>query len=250
MIMMATTMKPTVQRYGCNASLLMRRSLFIQTMATPNPDSKKFYPGEHKVMGDGGETADFPDMRSAYASPLALELFKLDGIKQVYFGSDFVSIQKSEDQEWPDVEPSVFSVIAEFYASGEPLLSGELAPDDTAPHEDDDEVVAMIKELLDTRIRPQLQEDGGDLRFLKFDEGIVYLKMQGSCSGCPSAGATVKGGIERMLMHWIPEVQGCVEVDEDDLSVLNQQVFASVSRELEAQKAQESVKEADQRVQQ
>ncbi|XP_027166664.1 nifU-like protein 4, mitochondrial, partial [Coffea eugenioides] len=195
-----------------------RRTMFIQTQATPNPLSLMFFPG--KPVMEGG-SADFPNARAAMNSPLAKALFGIDGITRVFFGSDFVTVTKSEDASWEFLKPEIFAAIMDFSTSGKPLImdSNSLDSTDTAIHEDDSETVAMIKELLETRIRPAVQDDGGDIEYRGFvpETGIVRLKMQGACSGCPSSSVTLKSGIENMLMHYVPEVKGVEqELDTED----------------------------------
>lgn len=195
-----------------------RRSMFIQTQSTPNPASLMFYPGK-QVMETG--SADFPNARSAMSSPLAKSLFGVDGITRVFFGSDFVTVTKSDEISWDLLKPQVFAAIMDFYSTGQPLIldSASAASMDTAIQEDDSETVAMIKELLETRIRPAVQDDGGDIEYVGFDpeSGIVKLRMQGACSGCPSSSVTLKSGIENMLMHYVPEVKGVEqELDAED----------------------------------
>ncbi|GAB4855156.1 NifU-like protein 4, mitochondrial [Ancistrocladus abbreviatus] len=184
-----------------------RRTMFIQTQPTPNPSSLMFYPGK-PVMEVG--SADFPNARVAMNSPLAKALFGVDGITRVFFGSDFVTVTKSDEVSWDLLKPDIFAAIMDFYTSGQPLFldANSAASKDTAIHEDDSETVAMIKELLETRIRPAVQDDGGDIEYRGFDpdSGIVKLKMQGACSGCPSSSVTLKSGIENMLMHYVPEL--------------------------------------------
>lgn len=161
-----------------------RRTMFIQTQSTPNPSSLMFYPGK-PVM---------------------------EGVVRVFFGSDFVTVTKSDDVSWDILKPEIFAAVMDFYSSGQPLFldSQAAAAKDTAINEDDSETVAMIKELLETRIRPAVQDDGGDIEYCGFDpeSGIVKLRMQGACSGCPSSSVTLKSGIENMLMHYVPEVKG------------------------------------------
>lgn len=195
--------------------------MFIQTQSTPNPSSLMFYPGK-PVMEVG--SADFPNARAAMNSPLAKALYGIDGVSRVFFGSDFVTVTKSNDASWDLMKPEIFASIMDFYSSGNPLFldSNAAAAKDTAIHEDDSEIVAMIKELLETRIRPAVQDDGGDIEYKGFNEetGIVKLKMQGACSGCPSSSVTLKSGIENMLMHYVPEVKGVEqELDADDGSI-------------------------------
>lgn len=180
-----------------------------------------FYPGK-PVMEVG--SADFPNARAAMNSPLAKALYGIDGVSRVFFGSDFVTVTKSNDASWDLMKPEIFASIMDFYSSGNPLFldSNAAAAKDTAIHEDDSEIVAMIKELLETRIRPAVQDDGGDIEYKGFNEetGIVKLKMQGACSGCPSSSVTLKSGIENMLMHYVPEVKGVEqELDADDGSI-------------------------------
>ncbi|XP_061372259.1 nifU-like protein 4, mitochondrial [Gastrolobium bilobum] len=203
---------------GIGIGIGQRRSMFIQTQSTPNPSSLMFYPGK-PVMEVG--SADFPNPRSAMNSPLAKSLFAIDGVTRVFFGSDFVTVTKSEDSAWEFLKPEIFAAIMDFYSSGQPLFLDSQAASamDTAIHQDDSETVAMIKELLETRIRPAVQDDGGDIEYRGFDpdSGIVKLKMQGACSGCPSSSVTLKSGIENMLMHYVPEVKGVEqELDAED----------------------------------
>lgn len=203
-----------------------RRSMFIQTQSTPNPSSLMFYPGK-PVMEVG--SSDFPNARTAMSSPLAKSLFAIDGTARVFFGSDFVTVTKSDEASWDYLKPEIFAAIMDFYTSGNPLFldSNTAASKDTAIHENDSEIVAMIKELLETRIRPAVQDDGGDIEYRGYDEetGIVKLRMQGACSGCPSSSVTLKSGIENMLMHYVPEVKGVeqeLENEEDETLMASQ----------------------------
>ncbi|MGC6529537.1 MAG: NifU family protein [Candidatus Puniceispirillaceae bacterium] len=177
--------------------------MFIQTEDTPNPATLKFIPGTD-VMGTG--TADFPDKESAGSSPLARRLFQIDGIDAVFLGTDFVTVTKSDDQEWFTLKPSILAGIMEHFASGLPVIEKGTS-DEASSDEEDDELVKQIKHLLDTRVRPAVAMDGGDIVFHDFADGIVTLSMQGACSGCPSSTATLKMGIENMLRHYIPEVK-------------------------------------------
>lgn len=177
--------------------------MFIQTEQTPNPATLKFLPG-CPVMASG--TANFTDRAAAATrSPLAERLFALPEVNGVFLGGDFITVTKSDDSDWFRLKPAVLAAIMEHFTAGLPVVSGaaETAP---APESEDDEVVAAIKELLETRVRPAVAQDGGDIIFEDFEDGIVYLHMQGSCSGCPSSTATLKAGIENMLRHYIPEV--------------------------------------------
>ena len=175
--------------------------MFIQTEQTPNPSTLKFLPG--RVVMDKG-TMDFASSESAGSSPLAKRLFAVEGVERVFFGSDFVTVTKSPDRDWQVLKPSILGGIMEHYTSGEPVIVDDGAAADLSA--DDDEVVAQIKELLETRVRPAVAQDGGDIIFQDFRDGVVYLHMQGSCSGCPSSTATLKMGIENLLKHYVPEV--------------------------------------------
>lgn len=177
--------------------------MFIQTEQTPNPSTLKFLPG--RVVMDKG-TMDFARADTAATSPFAKRLFAVEGVERVFFGADFVTVTKADDKDWQILKPSILGGIMEHYTSGEPVLAGEVAPSAGDASADDDEVVAQIKDLLETRIRPAVAQDGGDIVFHDFREGVVYLQMQGSCSGCPSSTATLKMGIENLLKHYVPEV--------------------------------------------
>lgn len=189
--------------------------MFIQTESTPNDDSLKFIPGVD-VMRDG--SAEFLDTRSALKSPLAIRLMGIEGVKTVFYGPDFVTVSKDTDVPWAVVKPEVYSILMEFFSSGQPLFRSEedresAGPQDTQILDSDSDTVAMIKELLQTRVRPAIMEDGGDIEYREFsDDGIVKLKLKGSCRGCSSSTVTLKTGVERMLMHYIPEVKGVEQV--------------------------------------
>jgi Fe-S cluster biogenesis protein NfuA len=178
--------------------------MFIQTEQTPNPATLKFIPGR-AVLDEG--TADFATQEAASRSPLARRLFEVEGVSRVFLGSDFVTVTKSADSDWQVLKPAILGGIMEHFTSGEPVIASA-APAGSAGEasEDDDEIVSQIRELLDTRVRPAVAQDGGDIIFQRFEDGIVYLHMQGSCSGCPSSTATLKMGIENMLRHYVPEV--------------------------------------------
>jgi len=177
--------------------------MFIQTEQTPNPATLKFLPGRD-VMTSG--TADFPNAEAAQLSPLAERLFGIDGVAGVFFGSDFITVTKTADKDWHLMKPAILGAVMEHFTAGKPILAENAASAGAAECEDSD-VVMQIKELIDTRVRPAVAQDGGDIVFDSFSEGVVYLHMQGSCSGCPSSTATLKSGIENMLKHYIPEVQ-------------------------------------------
>ncbi|NXW89630.1 NFU1 protein, partial [Alopecoenas beccarii] len=186
------------------------RSMFIQTQDTPNPNSLKFIPGKQVLES---RTMEFSTPAAAFCSPLARQLFRIEGVKSVFFGPDFITITKeSEDLDWNLLKPDIYATIMDFFASGLPVVTDEAPRTDTAASEDDDEVVLMIKELLDTRIRPTVQEDGGDVIYKGFEDGIVQLKLQGSCTSCPSSIITLKNGIQNMLQFYIPEVEGVEQV--------------------------------------
>ncbi len=175
----------------------------IQTEATPNPSSLKFLPGK-TVMEK--ETADFRNVEEAKFSPFALNLFKIDGVEGVFFGSDFISITKADNHDWQYLEPSIIETIRECYKLEIAfMLAGQDNADDTSTTEDT-EAVIQIKKIIDTQVRPAVARDGGDITFQSFDNGIVYLQMKGACSGCPSSALTLKAGIEKTLKHYIPEV--------------------------------------------
>jgi len=200
--------RPTGLNFQCY------RTMFIQTQETPNPDSLKFMPGV-EVLGKGS-TMDFPSLENAQNSPLAKLLFRIEGVRGVFFGNDFITVSKQEDAEWGLLKPEIFAVIMDFFASGLPIVH-ERSNNESQINEDDDETVMMIKELLDTRIRPTVQEDGGDITFMSFKDGIVSLRMQGSCTSCPSSIVTLKNGVQNMLQFYIPEVVSVEQVfDESD----------------------------------
>ena len=179
--------------------------MFIQTEATPNPATLKFLPGR-VVMPEG--TFDARDLKGAAASPLAERLFAVPGVAGVFFGYDFITITK-QDGEWQHLKPSILGAIMEHFMSGAPLLTNggaEAQADDEFFEAADEEIVTTIKDLLETRVRPAVANDGGDITFKGFKEGIVYLHMKGACSGCPSSTATLRHGIQNLLKHYVPEV--------------------------------------------
>jgi Fe-S cluster biogenesis protein NfuA len=181
--------------------------MFIQTEPTPNPATLKFIPGK-AVLDDG--TAEFRAREEAAASPLALRLFEVDGVTGVFLGSDFISVTKREGDEWQHMKPAILGAIMEHYMSGAPVIDGAEGTQASA-HEDfdpkDEETVKTIKELINTRVRPAVANDGGDIVFQGFKDGIVFLHMRGACSGCPSSTATLRHGIENLLKHFCPDVQ-------------------------------------------
>ena len=183
--------------------------MFIQTEATPNPATLKFIPGR-TVLEDG--VADFREADDAASSPLASRLFAIPGVSGVFFGSDFVTVTKEERNEpgfeWQHLKPAILGAIMEHYASGDPVMLGGGEEEGEEFYEEaDSQTVSTIKELLETRVRPAVAQDGGDITFRGFKEGVVYLHMRGSCSGCPSSTATLKYGIQNLLRHFLPEVR-------------------------------------------
>jgi Fe-S cluster biogenesis protein NfuA len=179
--------------------------MFIQTEATPNPATLKFIPGKPVT---GGSPREFRSLEEATDSPLAQHLFTITGITGVFLGADFVTVTKSEG-EWQQLKPAILGVIMEHYLSGAPVVLDEKTEDRDGSEffaAEDDEIVHTIKELLDTRVRPAVAQDGGDITFHGYRDGVVYLNMRGACAGCPSSTATLKHGIENLLRHFVPEV--------------------------------------------
>src|SRR5215472_17616718 len=181
--------------------------MFIQTESTPNPATLKFLPGRD-VMGEG-RVADFPSRESAVRSSLAAALFETPEVSRVFFGADFISVTK-RDGDWKHLKPAILGAIMEHFTRGLPLITGsaEEVEETSFGEEGDPEVIAQIKELIDTRVRPAVAQDGGDIIYKGFDggAGIVYLHLQGSCAGCPCSTMTLRNGIENMLRHYVPEV--------------------------------------------
>ena len=187
--------------------------MFIQTEQTPNPQTLIFLPG--KVVMDEG-TAFYQNIDQAEDSPFAIRLFGIDGVQGVFFGSDFITITKKEEYDWQVMKPSILGGIIDHFNSDDETVkqsNNKKSEKSNEKNKEDSEVVKQIKELLDTRVRPAVAMDGGDIIYNDFEDGIVYLKMQGACSGCPSSPATLKMGIENMLKHYIPEVQEVRPVD-------------------------------------
>ena len=188
--------------------------MFIQTELTPNPETLKFLPGR-VVMSEG--TAFFQNKSENLNSPLAKKIFSIEGITGVFFGSDFITITKDASIDWQVLKPMILGSITDHYNSGEEIIIKssveEKQSSSASKAEEDTDIVKQIKELLDTRVRPAVAMDGGDIVYQGFEKGIVYLHMQGACSGCPSSTATLKMGIENMLKHYIPEVKEVRSVD-------------------------------------
>jgi NFU1 iron-sulfur cluster scaffold homolog, mitochondrial len=182
--------------------------MFIQTEATPNPEVLKFLPGRD-VMGEG--TRDFRDAEAAAVSTLAVELFSIEGVDRVFFGPDFLTVGKTAPYDWSHLKAPILAAIMDHFTSGQPLFAGEseaTGHDEGSYEGETAQIVAEIKDLLDTRIRPAVAQDGGDILFSRFDAdtGVVWLNMRGACSGCPSSTATLRSGVESMLKHYVPEV--------------------------------------------
>ncbi|MFM5886417.1 MAG: NifU family protein [Novosphingobium sp.] len=185
--------------------------MFIETETTPNPATLKFLPGE-EVMGAG--TREFRDEVEAAASPLATALFDLGDVTGVFFGRDFISVTAAQGTDWSALKPQVVAMLLDHFVTAAPLFNPGSAAGIVVPGEDEDvgddpadaDVVAQIRELIETRVRPAVANDGGDIVYKGFREGVVYLAMQGACSGCPSSTATLKQGIESLLRHYVPEV--------------------------------------------
>ncbi|KAM6531870.1 hypothetical protein FSOLCH5_001313 [Fusarium solani] len=235
------------------------RTIFIQTEGTPNPDALKFLPN-HRVVPEGFSTPfiEYLNPRATisppHPSPLAAKLMNIDGVTSVFYGADFITVTKAGDANWAHIRPEIFALITEAITSGETLVNvaerreGETHPeaeeDSLAYNEDDSEVVGMIKELLETRIRPAIQEDGGDIDFRGFDdEGYVHLRLRGACRTCDSSTVTLKNGIEGMLMHYIEEVKGVKQVlDQEEEIALKE--FEKFEEKLKQQKGQGQVASA------
>lgn len=233
-----------------------RRTIFIQTETTPNPDALKFLPN-HRVLPEGLSTPfiEYLNPRSTIApphpSPLAAQLMAIDGVTSVFYGADFITVTKAADANWAHVRAEIFALITEAITSGQQIVNiverkaedGSAGPpeeqDSLAYDENDSEVVGMIKELLETRIRPAIQEDGGDIEFRGFEDGQVQLKLRGACRTCDSSTVTLKNGIEGMLMHYIEEVKGVHQVldEEEEIAI---QEFAKFEEKLKQQKEAEA----------
>ena len=179
--------------------------MFIQTESTPNPATLKFLPGR-TVLQTG--TMDFPTLETSGQSPLASGIFAVDGVLGVFLGTDFITVTKAEGIDWDHIKPAILGAVMEHFQSGQPVLAEDAkqTAEHASDHGQNKEVVGQIKELLDSRVRPAVAQDGGDITFHGFDRGIVYLHMKGACAGCPSSSLTLKMGIENLLRHYIPEV--------------------------------------------
>ncbi|TAL04692.1 MAG: NifU family protein [Rhodospirillaceae bacterium] len=177
--------------------------MFIQTEETPNPAALKFLPGR-QVLTQG--VADFTTREDATRSPLARLLFEIDGVSGVFLAGDFITVSKADDRNWQTLKPMVLGAIMDHFTSGAAVIDEEAADTDEVNDDGSEEIVVQIKELIETRVRPAVAQDGGDIIYKGFKNGTVYLHMRGSCAGCPSSTATLKMGIENMLKHYVPEV--------------------------------------------
>ena len=188
--------------------------MFIQTEETPNPNSIKFVPGE-VVLGDTTDPVHFSSVRDAYYSPLATSLFTVPEVSAVFLGSDFITITKGDDSNWEIIKPEILTIIMDHFVSDRSVIDTSVKLDVNKEHVGyDSEIVEQIKELIETQVRPAVAQDGGDIVFVDFVNGVVKLKLRGACSGCPSASITLKNGIENMLKHYIPEVLSVESVDD------------------------------------
>ena len=182
--------------------------MFIQTEATPNPDVIKFLPGKD-VLANGSR--QFADADQAKASPLAENLFRIDGVSAVYYGSDFLTVRRDPESSliWAQLKAPILAAIMDFYTSGQPILREEAVSNEIVYEGELGQIVAEIKDLLETRVRPAVAQDGGDIEFDRFDleSGTLYLHMRGACSGCPSSSATLRQGVESLMKHYVPEVK-------------------------------------------
>jgi Fe-S cluster biogenesis protein NfuA len=179
--------------------------MFIQTEETPNPATMKFLPGR-EVMMQG--TLEITDAKAASASPLAEALFAIEGVKGVFLSREFITVTKTAEKDWPVMKPAILTTIMEHFTANRPVMAeGSETPIAAVATTEDSDIVKQIREILDMKVRPAVAQDGGDITFQSFEDGVVYLHLKGSCAGCPSSTATLKHGIENMLKHYIPEVK-------------------------------------------
>lgn len=178
--------------------------MFIQTEETPNPLTLKYSPGRI-VMEQG--TLTITSTADAWRSPLAEALFQVAGVSELFFGQDFISVTKTPEQDWDLLKPQILGSIMEYFMENDTVIVRQDKSDKTYEEEESSEIVKEIKELIEARIRPAVAQDGGDITFERFTDGVVYLKMHGACSGCPSSSVTLKNGVENMLRHYVPEVK-------------------------------------------
>ena len=242
------SLRSSLLSFSLRPSVPLRRHLFIQTQTTPNQNSLKFLPGKAVLPADH-PTVDFSSPKqAALRSPLADALFHIVGVRGVLLAPDFLSVNVEDGSDWNVVKPEVYAAITDFYSSNQPALKEQLAKQaqPAAGAVEDSEVVAMIKELIESRIRPAVQEDGGDIAFIAFNEasGVCSVQMQGSCKGCASSSVTLKNGIENMLMHYVPEVTAVEEWKDEELEAVSNEELTrleeglkKIRQEKEAQKA-------------
>lgn len=191
--------------------------MFIQTEDTPNPNSLKFIPSDVVICEKG--TKEFKNKDAAKkGSPLAFDLFKIDGVESTFFGSDFITVTKNDEIEWSAIKTEIMAAIVDFFVSGKDLFNKEEEKESKSEtsDENDSDVVKQIKELIEIKVRPAVAMDGGDIIYRDFTDGVVFLELKGSCSGCPSSTITLKNGIESMLKHYIPEVEEVQQINEFD----------------------------------
>lgn len=185
--------------------------MFIQTESTPNPDALKFLPGR-AVMPDG--TLDMRNANDAAASPLAQQLMELSGVTGVFYGADFIAVTKAAEKDWGTIKPHIQARIMDFYLSGQPLLlPAQTANSDIAPEKLEQPIIREILAVIESQIKPGVARDGGDVKFIDFDQGVLYLEMRGACAGCPAAGMTLKSGIEKIMRTFVPEVNEVIAVN-------------------------------------
>jgi Fe-S cluster biogenesis protein NfuA len=187
-----------------------KKIMFIRTEETPNPATLKFIPDDKILLEKG--TAEFKNQKQAATkSPLALQLFEVAGVESIFFGRDFITVTKSEDSSWIALKSEILSTIMDFFVTGKEVMFEQKVIEDNS---EDSDIVKQIKELIEIKVRPAVAMDGGDITFHSFVDGVVYLVLQGSCSGCPSSTVTLKNGIENMLKHYIPEVESVEQIEE------------------------------------
>jgi len=222
-ISLKATLGVHVRRPGNALGIALRpigsRGLFIQTAETPNPASLKFIPGEQVLPTEYGTSMDFTRDSDTSNSPLARLLLRVQGVTGVFLSNDFITVSKEDSMDWSQLKPEIFATIMDFYAADKPAVTGPVTSHDDFVDGEDSEIVELIRELLEERIRPMVQEDGGDIFFKGFDEdtGIVKVQLAGSCAGCPSSTVTLQSGVENMLMHYIPEINGVESVGDMDV---------------------------------
>lgn len=187
--------------------------MFIRSEETPNPQTLKFIPDGNLVLENG--TAEFKNQKqAALKSPLALQLFEIVGVESVFFGRDFITVTRNEDVSWDKMKADILATIMDFFVTKKEVMFASSAQEKAAENDEDSEIVKQIKELIEVKVRPAVAMDGGDITFHSFVDGVVYLVLKGSCSGCPSSTITLKNGIENMLKHYIPEVEAVEQIEE------------------------------------